>query len=301
MTLVQLAYFIRIAEVQSLSKAAAIVRIAQPALSRQIRNLEIEVRAPLLVRHAWGVTLTPAGEMLLDYAKRILKDVDTARDAIHSLNSEPSGRVTIGVPASLATSFVPPLAVALRQKYPGLRAHFVDGFSAQLHERCISGDVDLAVLYEDRALGPLVTKLLLSEDLMLIGPPGIQPVGETSMERLLAQPLILPARPNRLRLIVDSLLAEADVESILEVDSLPPIIDLVRRGTGWTVLPYSTIAGDVLRKDVSAWPLTSPRLVRVLLLARPASRQLTPAVAAVEMEISALASSLATTLRWTSP
>jgi LysR family nitrogen assimilation transcriptional regulator len=301
MTLIQLANFVRIAELQSLSKAAAVIRIAQPALSRQVRSLELEFGTPLLARHAWGVTLTDAGEVLLGEARRLLRDADGARDAVQALSAQPSGRVAVGVPASLATTLLPPLAAVLRRKYPGLRPHFVDGFSAVLHARTLSGDLDLAALYDDRTIGPLATTPLLTETLMLVGPGdgGALPAGPA--QSLASGPLILPARPNRLRLIVEEALAARGgaQPEIFEVDSLPAIIAMVQNGVGLTVLPYSTVAQDVARGALRVWDVGAPRLARTLLLVRPLDRRPSVAAPAVEQEIRMLIAALQSELRWT--
>jgi LysR family nitrogen assimilation transcriptional regulator len=298
MTLAQLAYFVRIAELQSLSKAAAVVRVAQPALSRQVRNLEQELGTPLLIRHAWGVALTPAGELLLARARRLLADADGIRDAVQALAAEPTGRIALGVPSSIAPQLLPPLAERLSRRYPRLRPHFVDGFSAALHARALAGDLDLAILYEDRAMGPLAVAPLIAETLMLIGPVGV----EVDPARALAeQPLVLPARPNRLRLIVDAILPPLPAEStvILEVDSVPAILGIVARDRRFTVLPYSAVADEVERGMVRAWDLKAAKARRTLMLGRPLGRQVTAAVGAVEQEIRAVVAELAPRLRWT--
>ncbi|WP_312164024.1 LysR substrate-binding domain-containing protein [Phenylobacterium sp.] len=300
MTLTHLSNFIRIAELQSLSKAAAVIRIAQPALSRQIRQLEAELRAPLLIRHAWGVSLTPAGEVLLDHARRIVRDMEGLRDAVHAVATELRGRVALGVPVSIAGALLPPLATALSQRHPGLRLHMIDGFSAGLHALTISGELDLAVLYDDRAMGPVLTAPLLTENLVLVTHPDVRVEGSTTAEMLAGRTLILPARPNRLRLIVDEVLAELDPSSlrIIEFDSLSALTGLVVRGTGCTVLPYSAVAEHVARKDLAVWPLSRPQLSRTLLLARPLQKQRTAAIAAVESELGRLVGELAEPMRW---
>jgi LysR family nitrogen assimilation transcriptional regulator len=300
-TLAQLINFIRIAELQSLSKAAAVVRIAQPALSRQLRSLETELNTPLLIRHARGVSLTAAGEILLVRARRILLEADKARDAVQALAVEPTGRVALGVPASLATALLPPLVAAVTARYPRIRLHLVDGFSAALHARTLSGDLDLAILYEDRAMGPLSTSPLISEALMLIGPArGVAPTGSTA-DRLAGKQLILPAHPNRLRLIIDeALVTIGEVPQIVEVDSLPAITAMVQRDAGWTILPYSTVADGVARRELRAWDMAAAKLSRTLVLARPVDRDPTSAIAAVEVEIRRLVDDLSNEARWTS-
>ena len=295
-----LANFVRIAELQNLSKAAAVVRIAQPALSRQVRNLEIEIGSPLLTRHAWGVSLTPAGETLLVHARRMLREAENARDALQALSAEPSGRVALGVPVSIARALVPPLAEALSRRFPKIRPHFVDGFSANLHSRMLAGELDLAVLYEDRSIGPLATAPLLAESLALIGPAGGEVEGATTASMLRDRRLILPARPNRLRLIVEEALAGGSdpTDSVIEVDSLVSIITLVERSVGYTVLPFSAVSEEAKRGAVSVSELRFPQLSRTLLLAHPVQRQPTAALGAVEAELRALIDAFAPSLRW---
>ncbi len=300
MTLVQLANFLRIAELRSLSKAAAVVRIAQPALTRQVRQLEAELGSPLLVRHAWGVALTPAGEILVAHARRVLREADATRDAVQAASEDPSGRVGLGVPTSLATTLVPALEAALRVKHPRLRPYFVDGFSAVLHARTVAGNLDMAVLYEDRAIGPLATAPLLAEALTLVGPPGEKVSETTTAEMLATRRLIVPARPNRLRLIVDEALAQraGAGPEMVEVDSLPATIAMAAQGAGFAILPFSAVSEDVALGRVAVWDLRFPQLSRTLLLARPQGRQVTVAMAAVELTIRELVRDMASALRW---
>ena len=298
LSLTQLANFLRIVELGSLSKAAAVIRIAQPALSRQVRAMEAELGAPLLTRHGRGVTPTAAGEILATRARRLLREVDTLRDHVTASAAEPSGRVGLGVPTSLAAALLPPLAAALRARHPALRPHFVDGFSAVLHERTLAGDLDLAVLYFDRPMGPLAALPLVEEDLLLIGPPDSPAMTSPEPPDLAAAPLILPGRPNRLRLIVDQALSAQAPRPLAEVDSLPAMIEMVRAGQGCTVLPYSTVAAEVERGALAARPVAGARLSRTLSLARPLDREPTAATEAVERGIRALVRSEAGRMRW---
>jgi LysR family nitrogen assimilation transcriptional regulator len=298
MTLVQLANFIRIVELQSVSKAAAIVRIAQPALSRQIRALEQELGAPLLRRHGWGVTPTAAGEALLEHARRVLAVAEAARDAVHSLAAEPTGRVQVGLPNSIAAPLLPALGASLRERYPQLRPHFVDAPSDLLHRRVLSGKLDLAVLYKDRAVAPVVASPLLQEQLMLIGPPGA--TVDTSLkagELLSTLPLVLPGRPNRHRLLVEQVAGEGPLDIAIEIDSLPGIIAVVHEGQGFTVGCYSSVATEVERGWLTVFPLR-PQIIRTLMLARLDVRAPSAAVAAVAREMCQMIVSLAPAMRW---
>lgn len=294
MTLIQLANFIRIAELQSLSKAAAVIRIAQPALSRQLKDMEAEFGTALVVRHPWGVSLTPAGEVLLERARRIISETEGARDAVQALSDEPAGPVSLGVPTSLAAVLLPELAVILQSKYPKVRPRLVEGFSAVLHAQMIAGDLDLAVLYEDRALRPLSTVPLLRERIVTV-----VPASWAGTEMSTPPTLIVPARPNRLRLIVDAVMAErGQSPHILEVDSLSAIIAMVKRGAGCTFLPYSSVVEEVVRGAVAVKEITRSQVTRTLHLAHPVGRHPTAALAVVEQELRGLVARLASSLRW---
>jgi len=298
MTLVQLANFIRIAELRNLSKAAAVLRIAQPALSRQVRLLEAELGAPLLLRHPWGVEPTPAGEAFLTHAREVLRAVERAKDAVEGLAAEPSGRIAVGVPATLASCILPLLAQRLRTRFPRLRPQFVDDFSAGLHTRIHAGELDLAILYEERAMGPLATVRLLREPLMLIHAPTADPAAAAQAFR--SGPIVLSARPSRLREIVDEVLAAADIDtaSILEVDSLPAIIGMVARGMGCTLLPFSTVQAEIARGELTASSLAALGRSRTLVLARPLTRLPSAAIVATSNEIKAIVGELASSHQW---
>jgi LysR family transcriptional regulator, nitrogen assimilation regulatory protein len=300
MTLVQLSNFIRVVELKSLSKAAAIVRVAQPTLSRQVRALEVEVGSPLLVRHAWGVSPTAAGEALMIHAIRLLREADAIVDTVRAVAAEPTGRVGLGVPTSLAQPLLPPLSAAVRRRFPAVRLQLTDGFSATLHRRTLSGDLDLAILYQDRLIGPLSSSPLLRENLVLVSAASCDFPGSTPELTLATAPLVLPQRPNRLRLIVEESLAQiSGVIPVIEVDSLVAILAMVEQGQGVTVLPYATVADRVLQGILKVADLASPQLSRTLLLARPGEYHPTAASAAVESEIRALVKDLALRMKWT--
>ena len=302
MTLIQIANFLRVVELQSVSKAAAMVRLAQPALSRQVRALENELGAPLLVRHGWGVTPTSAGEAFAAEAHKVLKAVEAARDAVHIQAADPVGRVMLGMPMSLAPALLPPLAAALRERYPGLRGHFIDGTGLELHRRLLEGELDLAVLYDDRGLGPVTLTPLLTERLVLVGAPdAVVNPALTSGDLVRSLPLILPSRPNRHRLLVEHLAGDGEANVVLEVEANAAILAMVESGQGYTVTTYSGVASQIAKGDVRAFSLMRPEAWRTLVVARLAGRQQTAASAAVEAELHSLVAALGPTMRWRKP
>jgi LysR family nitrogen assimilation transcriptional regulator len=101
-----------------------------------------------------------------------------------------------------------------------------------------------------------------------------------------------------LRIIVDQVVSETPQNVVLEVDSLPAIVGMVQRGQAFTVLPYSAVATEVEEGKIAVFPLEYPQLSRTLLLVRPAGRQPTASIAAVEDEIRTLVVSMAARMRW---
>ncbi|HYH18408.1 MAG TPA: LysR family transcriptional regulator [Azospirillum sp.] len=292
--------FLHVAELQSLSRAASVLRVAQPALSRQIKALEEDLGVQLLNRHGWGVTPTPAGRVMMDHARRVLKEVGAARDAVQAYQSEPSGSVTFGTPTSLGLVLLPGLAVRFRRLVPKVRLHLVEGFSASIHEWVLSGRLDLAVLYETKTMGSLTLSPLLEESMMLVGPAGRFADGSVlDLAEVARLDLLLPARPHRLRLLVDQAFAERDLhcDPIIEVDALPALIELVRMGEGCTLLPFSCVHALVQSGALSAATVT-PAIHRSLVLARPPDRMPTPATEALEREVLAFIQAQADTLHW---
>lgn len=284
----QLRYFLHVAELQSLSRAAAQLRVAQPALTRQIKGLEEELGVLLLRRHGWGVTPTPAGQILMNHARQLVQDIDAARDAVQAYQAEPSGPLSFGVPSSLSHAVLPGLAVRLRQRAPRVRLRLADGFSGTIHDWLIQGRLDLAVLYDTKLTEGLIATPLMQEEMLLIGPVGRfhpgQAMGLADAARL---DLALPARPHRLRLLFDQALAEQDLACtpVLELDALPALIELARLGAACTLLPRSAVQSQI--DQVSLCPLT-PAIHRRLVLARPQGRLPTPATVALEQELFAL-------------
>ena len=150
MDLRQLEYFVRVAELGSFTRAAAALGVAQPALSRQIRLLEVELRQNLLTRHGRGAQPTEAGLLLLEHGRGILHQVAHTRDELARLRGGLSGRVSLGLPPSVARVLAVPLMQAFRTEWPQARLAISEGLSTGMLESLVSGRLDVAVLYNAR-------------------------------------------------------------------------------------------------------------------------------------------------------
>ncbi|WP_143479115.1 LysR family transcriptional regulator, partial [Pseudomonas aeruginosa] len=142
----QLSYFLRISELGSFSKAAAVLYIAQPALSRQIKHLEEELGVKLFERSDAGIYLTAAGRLLSDRAKALLTQIESVRNEISTMALRMQGNIALGVPPSFFGLVTTRLVEELRNQYPDVRLTVVEGISSTLHELLLGGQLDLAIV-----------------------------------------------------------------------------------------------------------------------------------------------------------
>lgn len=284
MDLKQLEYFVRVAELGSFTRASIALDIAQPALSRQIRLLEVELRQNLLTRTGRGAIPTEAGKLLLKHGRGILHQVEVAREELGAVRGGLAGRVSIGLPPSLSKLITVPLTQAFRQQLPHAQLTLTEGFSMLMQEGLRVGNLDMAVLYNSERSPELETITLHSEELVLISRKGSikTPVkkGSTgkrqpiSLAEVATLPLILPSRPNAFRILVEGemITIGCKPQISLEVDGLNAILSLVREGMGHAVLPSYTLSNVEDTALFSLRSIRSPRIMSELMLVRSARR-----------------------------
>jgi len=147
MNLKHLESFVRVAELGSFSKVARVLDIAQPALIRQVRSLETDLRETLLLRNGRGVSLTDAGRRLFEHGVQILQRVSQAREDLGAQRDAAVGHVTIGLPPSIGRRLTLPLIEGFREHLPRARLTIVEGLSANIAEWITSGRADLGLVY----------------------------------------------------------------------------------------------------------------------------------------------------------
>src|SRR5437667_12761796 len=144
MELRSLAYFTRIAELGSITRAASHLRLAQPALTRHVQRREEALGVARFTRASRGVRLTEAGEKLLGSATRILRDVERTGDEIRAQDAHPSGRIILGITPTLCPILVPELFARMRREYPAIELKVMHAGMVRLEEFIIDGRVDIA-------------------------------------------------------------------------------------------------------------------------------------------------------------
>lgn len=294
MNLEQLEAFVHVAELSSFTRASAILGRTQPALSRLVRQLEVDLRQNLLRRNGRGVVLTEAGRVLLEHSKGILHQVDGARNALTNLQGTLDGNFKIGLAPSVARFVTLGLVREFQKQFPQANITVSEGLSSYLAEWLAMGRVDVAIMY-DTGETPLVDKrTLFTEEMFLISKPDAQVPAAITLRELARYPLIIPGRLHTIRTLVEMVAAEHSVplNIALEIDAVPPILDLVDEGYGHAVLPLNAILADARQRRFRCTRITDPIVLARMAIAtsnqHPMSRLGMRAAAMLESEILSL-------------
>ncbi|MGI4857109.1 MAG: LysR family transcriptional regulator [Janthinobacterium lividum] len=293
MELKQLEAFVQVAELGSFTRAANTLDTNQPALSRLVRQLEVELRHTLFERNGRGVTPTPAGQRMLGHAKGILQQVQRASQDLDALHGAQSGHFAIGITPSFARVATHTLVRDFRTRFPGATISVAQGLSTHLIEWLMMGRVDVAVLY-DTFDTPLIDKrTVFTEELFLVGPEGGAPARAAGapaaairLREITRFALIMPGRMHAIRRMVESAAAEQGVRLRieLEIDAVASILDLVSEGIGHAVLSLNATASDVLKRRFQVTRITEPTLYSRLAIATSSKHTLSQlAIQAIAM------------------
>jgi LysR family nitrogen assimilation transcriptional regulator len=286
MELRQLRYFVAIVDHGSLSRAALVLHVAQPALTQQLRQLEEELGAQLLHRSAQGVLSTDAGKVFYEHAQAILKQVADARAAVVQSTTRPSSSVTLGLPHSISGALALPLLTAARATYPEITLQLTEEISGNLTEQLKSGRLNLAVLFDDGQLEAFAGTPLVEEDLMFICRAGsaFAPAGASlSLAEALASTLILPAQQQGVRPRIEQVARQAGLllENVIEINSIAILKSALLADIGATLLPLAPLQEDIERGALAAWPVHTPAVTRSVTLCASRNIPLTNAAAAI--------------------
>ncbi|MCC5859047.1 MAG: LysR family transcriptional regulator [Ectothiorhodospiraceae bacterium] len=236
MNLRQLRYFIAIVETGSFTAAAKKLCTVQPAVSSTLRKLESDLGVRLLVRDARHIGLTAEGDAFLRHARAILAQTESARREVASINAAESGEVRLGAPPMVASYLLPgPIAHFLEER-PGIRLRIFQAGAEVIREQVMTGELDLGVIADWRPLRGLTTRLLHRHPIVAATASRSTLAGRhaISWAELFDHPLIQfpPTYFQRLRIEQAAAEAERDLNIVAESESVPIIIELVRRNAG---------------------------------------------------------------------
>ncbi|MGE4338382.1 MAG: LysR family transcriptional regulator, partial [Pigmentiphaga sp.] len=281
MDLKRLEYFVCVSEHGGFTRAAIELGITQPALSKQIRQLEVELRQTLFHRNGRGIALTQAGQTLFEHAKGILEQTERARQDLRELHGSPMGKVILGITPSAGKILAPNLVTEFQKRFPRASLDILEGTSSHIHDWLMVGRADIGVLYDPPDAPALNITAALHEEVCLIC-PAEKPVpgGKTALQYadLAHFPLILPSLPHTMRAQVEAVARQARVplNVVLNVGGANFILELVRQGHGCTVLPEHLARESGFIEQLRVLHFSQPALTRTMVIAvsnrRPGTR-----------------------------
>ncbi len=294
MDLKQLRAFLAVVETGTVTRAADVLNLVQPAVSRQIRLLEEDIGSPLFERERQGMVLTAAGQALEGYARRALLELDRGRaEVMNTTAGELGGLVTIGLLPSTVDILASPLVSAVAKKYPGIRLRIAVGYAGTLLQWLASGEVDATLLYGAEHSPNVHSTPLIEEALWAIGPAssGLSPDKPVSLQALTRHKLVLPSAPHGIRTLFKHACALANVnfDIAVETNALSAQRSLVLGGHGLTILPPIAVSPDLASGRLTGAPFENPGISRTIVLAvpthRPTPRHVQYAVDALVQEV----------------
>lgn len=260
--------FVAVARHGSFTQASADLCVVQSALSKRVQRLEKRMGTPLLERRARGVALTEAGHAFLARAQRLVDEMaDLERNLSTSIHA-PAGEVRIALPQRTAGLLAPPLIERCMSELPLVKLHVLEGTASNVHGWLMRGEADVAVTYNpDIGTGFAVEPLLVEPLFLFVSADAAPtlfdgPAPELCQLSDLAQlPLILPRKPNIVRVLIDRLAAGHGIRPriVFETDGTSTIRGMVERGMGVTLFSLSTTWSYAVESGtLLALPFASP-------------------------------------------
>ena len=280
MQLKKLRYFIAVADAGSFTAAAGAIPIAQPALTRQIRELEEEMGVLLLQRLPRGVRLTPAGVTFYESARRILAEANQLTQRLARTQDSIREPVVLGAPPTLSQILLPRIFDICTDTHNGIALRIREAFTPGLLEWLEKGIIDIAIVTNPEPGRALSFQPLLGEPFILASDPQMRLGPVLSVAQLASIPLIMTSLH---RSIVSRQLASVGKELSVhaEIDSVETIRELVLRGKWATIMPVSTFKGTQQARDIVLSEISGVQLNRLLVLATRLDSKSTASLALV--------------------
>jgi LysR family transcriptional regulator, nitrogen assimilation regulatory protein len=239
---------IAIEEEGTFTAAADLLSTVQSNVSEQIRQLEAELGVTLLARGRSGATPTESGEVVLQHARRIRREIEVMREDVAALQGLLVGRASFGIVGTASRWLVPALVSDLRRRAPGIELRVNEGASERLLAEVLTEELAQAVVTAPVRDERLAVEPLLEEALVGLAPPGVElPPDPVPFEELVKHPLVLPPAGNPLRIEIEQVARARDVQLpvAVEVEGIRLIADLVAANAGVAILPETAIPPEL--------------------------------------------------------
>ncbi|MGP3230481.1 nitrogen assimilation transcriptional regulator NAC [Serratia bockelmannii] len=239
----RLKYFVKIVDIGSLTQAAEVLHIAQPALSQQLATLEGELKQQLLIRTKRGVQPTEAGNILYAHAQTILRQCEQAQSAVNSAGQAMSGQVSLGLASgSTAAQLALPLLQTLRDQQPGILLSLHENGGTTLTGQVANQTLDMAMVYGAKMPAGLHAIALMREDLYLVATRAVpHPGNSVELLDVARLNLFLPREGDAVRNQLEEAMALRKLAAnvVGEIESSGALSAAIASGLGATVLPES--------------------------------------------------------------
>ncbi|MDX8507306.1 LysR family transcriptional regulator [Mesorhizobium captivum] len=249
-----LRHFVRVSELGSISRAAVELRIAQPALSRQMRRLEETLGVQLFIRDGRGVALTESGAKLRDEVANVLLRLENACLQARIDEGSPAGAIRVGVLPNLGPTFMAELILGCRQQFPRVNLKLLEGFTYQTANWIQSKQIDLGFAYDVDSYHHLNPEFRFQEEVYLVGSKKKWAFGErVVLSELEGLPLIIPAPPSYTRRRLEAAAHEQKVELTFkyEIDSIPLIKRMIALDEGYGIFSRACLWEDLEGPNLS--------------------------------------------------
>ena len=286
MDLRQLRYFLAVAEAGSFTAAARQLHVSQPALGYQVKQLEERYGAPLLERHSRGIRTTKAGAVLAEHARKIMAEVEAAEAALGKMRTAQAPVISLGVTPTPGRAIAPDL-VAASALGKGPRLALREGLSDELARLVLSGELDAALCYDPQGVEQLAPKPLYSEDLYLVGPPGlVGQGGDIAFAALAKLPLVLDGSFQAGRRLIEQAARERGMSlDLIEAEAVTVKRELLVRHGRCSIVPLGLFYEEIRAGQLAARRLCEPAVSRSLVLIARANL---PALRRKELEAALL-------------
>lgn len=247
MLLQHLETFCRVVEEGGVTAAAQALNMSQPAVTKQLRALEDDMKSRLLERKGRRPQLTPAGELVYDYAKRVQQLIRECRTGVEGLEQPGKGLVTIGAVLTLALFTLPELLADYTRRNPLVKVHVKTGTIHQTVQMLLRGDIDLGFVTSPVNHDEVETIPLFRDPVVVVSGPKSQLPKELTVAHLNRLPMISFQKASKFRAYLDYVLEQYGIHPniIMEFDSHEAVKTMVALGFGIAMIPYSSVREDV--------------------------------------------------------
>jgi LysR family nitrogen assimilation transcriptional regulator len=280
--------FIKVADLGSFSKAAAVVGVNQPTIGKQIKKLEQECGSALFHRNGRGVILTQEGHKLVNQLRPLICDMEGVISSFRASGADPAGEVSVALPPTIMQMLGYDIFHLITTKYPRIKLNIVTGYSGYIYEWLMNARVDVAVLHDSRRAKHILATPLIRLPLSLVSAPKILRKVDfglaVNFKELDGMPLVLASHNHGLRRSVESAAEREGMKLNIayEVDSFDLMKEITIRGEAHTILAQGGVLKELKNDTLVAREIKNPSISTKLVLATASNRPRTSAVKAVE-------------------